>query len=52
MPGKKTFYVFPPFQDAHIHLMIDGHPATLDDCPALFPPNIISKGIVPVGYGT
>ncbi len=43
--GQKDFLCIPPFQDAHIHLMIDGHPATLDDCPSLFA-EYFSKGIV------
>ncbi len=43
--GQKDFLFISPFQDAHIHLMIDGHPATLDDCPSLFA-EYFSKGIV------
>lgn len=43
--GHKDFLCIPPFQDAHIHLMIDGYPATLDDCPSLFA-EYFSKGIV------
>ena len=37
----------PPFQDAHIHFMIDGQPATLDDCQALFG-QFLSKGIISI----
>jgi imidazolonepropionase-like amidohydrolase len=41
----KNFLIIPPFHDAHIHLMIDGHPATLDDCPFLSA-EYFSKGIL------
>jgi hypothetical protein len=43
--GQKDFLFIPPFRDAHIHLMSDGHPSTLDDCPFLFA-EYFSRGIV------
>jgi hypothetical protein len=43
--GQKNFFTIPPFHDAHIHFMIDGHPATLDDCPSISA-EYFFKGIV------
>lgn len=49
---NKRFIKIPPFQDAHMHFMIDGQPATLDNCQTLsgrfFSQGIIS--IVDMGY--
>jgi hypothetical protein len=42
---NKRLIKIPPFQDAHIHFMIDGRPANLDDCPSLSA-EYFSKGIV------
>ena len=42
--GQKDFLTIPPFHDAHIHFMIDGHPATLDDCLSISA-EYFSKGI-------
>ena len=37
----------PPFQDAHIHFMVDGQPATPDDCQVLSG-QFLSRGIMSI----
>ena len=41
------FLIIPPFHDAHVHLMIDGNQANLDDCRSITQ-NFLAKGIVSV----
>ena len=44
---NKRFIKIPPFQDAHIHFMIDGQQATLDNCQTLSG-QFLSKGIISI----
>jgi len=44
---RNNFLIIPPFRDAHVHLMIDGHQANLDDC-RFITDQFLAKGIVSV----